>query len=176
MTGFIRPEARAALWRWREVLIGAFLVFVGSWWVFGPGQLIGVIGWIVGGVGTALVFMGLQRGRFRGKRDAGPGSVDIDEGQVTYFGPMTGGAVALRDVSELALLKTGITTHWRLTAEGNPLYIPVNAAGADALFDAFTTLPGLKVERMLTALKDTQTHDTVIWSRAPVRDPSGALH
>ena len=175
MTQFIRPEAQAALWRWREVIVGAFLVILGVWWIVGPGGLMAAVGAIATCVGIGLCIIGTQRTRFRGAR-GGLGSVDVDEGQVIYFGPMTGGAVALRDMTELALLRTGVTAHWRLSAGKETVFIPINADGSDALFDAFSTLPGLKTERMLSILKQEQAHDTVIWSRSPVRAVDDRLH
>ena len=175
MSGFIRPEARAALWRWREVISGALLVFLGSYWFFGAGGLLTIVGAAAGLTGAALVFLGLQRGRFRGKQ-GGIGSVDIDEGQVTYFGPMTGGAVALRDMTELALLRTGVTLHWRLSTQETQLFIPADAYGSDALFDAFTALPGLRTEKMLAVLSNDEAHDTVIWRRSSARDAPLSLH
>ena len=175
MMNFIRPEIRVFIWRWRETLIGALLVLLGSSEVFGGTGLMVYVGIAVLVMGIVLVFLGLQRGRFRGEGD-GPGSVDVDEGQIIYFGPMTGGSMALRDIVEIALLRTGVTAHWRLRSEADELYIPVNADGADALFDAFTALPDLKVERMLASLRNPDPHDTVIWSRGPSRPAHQTLH
>jgi len=45
--------------------------------------------------------------------------------------------------------------------------IPVNAEGADALFDAFASLPGLKTERMLAQLRDAPKSTVLIWERTP---------
>ncbi|MFK7874767.1 MAG: hypothetical protein AB8B71_03160 [Paracoccaceae bacterium] len=175
MTSFIRPEARDTLWRWREVLVGAALIVMGSWWIVGPGQLMGLVGGGAALVGAGLAYVGTQRARFRG-RQGGVGSVDVDEGQIIYFGPLTGGAMALRDMTELALLRSSVTTHWRLSSKEERLFIPIDADGADVLFDAFTTLPGLNVQRMLGHLNDETPHDTVIWSRGFVRPPQDWLH
>ncbi len=174
MIGFIRPELRAALWRWRDILAGALMMALGLWAALGPGGLLGAIGGALALAGLALVATGLQRWRFRAPRD-GPGAVDVDEGQVTYFGPLTGGAVALREMTELALIRSGQTPHWRLSAGEDHLFMPVDAAAADALFDAFTLLPGLKVQRLLTALEDGSDGDTVIWQRQS-RDPGTLLN
>ena len=40
---FIRPEATATLWRWREVLVGAALAVLALWWLAGPQGLLGMI-------------------------------------------------------------------------------------------------------------------------------------
>ena len=54
--------------------------------------------------------------------------------------------------------------------------IPVNAAGADALFDAFSKLPGLRTERMLSELRAQRGHAVVIWERTPLRPAHALLH
>lgn len=92
-----------------------------------------------------------------------------------YFGPLTGGTVALRELESLTYEGGMHPAHWRLTQKGrDALLIPVNAAGADALFDAFAALPGLKTERMLSTMHASAPHAVVIWHRAPLR-PAGAL-
>lgn len=173
---FFRPEAKAALWRWREVLIGAGLALLGLWWIIGPGLLLALPGWALVLGGGALAVVGVQRARFRGAGD-GPGAVQVDEGQVAYFGPLTGGVVALNAMERLSLDATMHPAHWRLEAEGQAaVLIPVNAAGADALFDAFATLPGLRTERMLAQLRSMPEQTVVIWERTPLRPAHALLH
>lgn len=166
---FIRPELRATFYRWREVIAGGALALIGLWAVLVPGGLVGIVGGAGVILAALLIWTGLQRVRFR--HDAlGLGAVDIDEGQITYFGPLTGGAIALQDLDSLALVRARAQTpHWQLTAEQGVLHIPVDAEGTDALFDAFSTLPGLRVERMLAALRDGTLEDVVIWQRSHLR-------
>lgn len=171
---FFRPEAKAAVLRWREAIIGVLVALIGVWLVSGPGFLLAVPGYACLAGGVALIWMGIQRGRFRGP-EGGAGAVQVDEGQVTYFGPLTGGTVALRELESLSLEGAMFPAHWRLAQKGQQaLLIPVNAAGADALFDAFATLPGLKTERMLNALKADPHQAVLIWQRGPLH-PQGAL-
>ena len=173
---FFRPEAKAVLWRWREVLVGVGLALFGLWWIIGPGLLLALPGWafVLGGIALGLV--GAQRGRFRGAGD-GLGAVHVDEGQIAYFGPLTGGVVALAALERLSLDRTASPAHWRLDApEQAPVMIPVNAAGADALFDAFSKLPGLRTERMLSELRAQRGHAVVIWERTPLRPAHALLH
>ncbi|MEM9636338.1 MAG: hypothetical protein AAGA94_01725 [Pseudomonadota bacterium] len=173
---FLRPEAKAAVWRWREVLIGAGVTLTGIWWLLGPGRLLVLPAIALIIAGAALVWVGVQRARFRSSGQ-GPGSVSVDEGQITYFGPLTGGAVALREMTQLTLDKALFPAHWRLTQPGQPdLLIPVNAEGAEALFDAFATLSGLKTERMLHALQGADKHAIVIWQRRPNAGGQITLH
>lgn len=163
---FFRPEAKAALWRWREVLAGIALSILALWWL---AQARGVLAYIAPvmlvGAG-ALIMVGLQRGRFRGA-GGGLGTVQIVEGEVIYFGPLSGGSVALREVQRLTLDGTQTPAHWRLEQPHHPpLMIPVDADGADALFDAFAALPGLKTERMLAQLRDQPERPVLIWERS----------
>ncbi|MDW3222824.1 MAG: hypothetical protein R8G34_08055 [Paracoccaceae bacterium] len=172
----IRPEAKAQLMRWREVLVGSFMVFLGLWWLLGPGRLLilPAIGLLV--VGAGVIWVGVQRTRFRSIGE-GPGTVSVDEGQITYFGPLTGGVVALREVSQLVLDKSLFPAHWRLLQPGQPeLLIPINAEGADGLFDAFATLPGLRTERMLHAMQGQDQHLIVIWQKDDAKNTPIALH
>ena len=176
MTGFFRPEARDALWRWREVLVGAGAALLGLWWLAGPGRLLVLPAVALVIAGAALIWIGIQRARFR-TAGAGVGSVDVDEGQVTYFGPLTGGTVALREMRRLTLDGTVYPAHWRLEQPGQPaLMIPVNAEGADTLFDAFATLPGLRTAVMLRALENPTDEQIVIWQRDVAISAQGPVH
>jgi len=162
---FIRPEAAAAMLRWREAFVGALVLAVGAWWSFGLEGLMIWIGRAAMLAGTALIVLGIQRGRFRAP-GGGPGMVRVDEGQITYFGPLTGGAVALSELTRLEIDRTGDPVHWRLVQPGAPpLMIPVTAEGAETLFDAFASLPGLRTGRMLTELNRAVPGHVLIWQR-----------
>ncbi|MCE8508692.1 hypothetical protein KBY28_09555 [Ruegeria pomeroyi] len=173
---FIRPEARAALWRWREVLAGLALVLLGFSWIAGPGGLLGWTGWPVAAAGVILAVVGVQRARFR-TGGGGPGIVLLDEGEITYMGPLGGGSVASSEIERLTFDPTATPPHWLLEQKGRDvLAIPVNAEGAEVLFDSFSALPGLRTERMLTALKTEARHAVVIWERTPSRPAALPLH
>lgn len=173
---FFRPEAKAALWRWREVLAGAAISLVGLWWIVGPGRLLAVPGWAMVLGGAALGVIGVQRARFR-SGGGGPGAVQVNEGQIAYFGPLTGGVVALQALERLSLDARAHPAHWRLDVPGqDAVLIPVNAAGSEGLFDAFATLPGLRTERMLSELRAKRDHAVVIWERKPLRPAHALLH
>jgi phytoene dehydrogenase-like protein len=103
-------------------------------------------------LGVALVWIGVQRARFR-TGGHGPGLVQVDEGQITYLGPMGGGMIAVQDISRICLDRASPRPHWRLErAQGADVAVPVDAEGADALFDAFAQLPDLSLERLIAAL------------------------
>ena len=172
---FIRPELRAAIKRWHECLIGAGLLMLALMFWRAGGLLSYLAPFVVFGA-LGLVWIGFQRGRFRGT-GIGVGTVQVVEGQITYFGPQSGGAVAVAELERLTLDGTAHPPHWRLTQEGLPeLAIPVDAHGADALFDAFSRLPGLRTERMLSELSGNADQAVVIWERAPLRPPHAQLH
>lgn len=173
---FVRPEARAALWRAREVLSGAGIALLGLYWQLGPGGLLGWASWILMLAGAALVVVGLRRMRFR-QAGLGPGVVQVDEGQIAYFGPLTGGAAAASEISRLIYDPTLRPAHWVIEQPGNrPLHIPVNADGAEALFDAFSALPGLRTSRLLQVLNGPTPMPEVIWERDPVVPVTRRLH
>lgn len=173
---FIRPEARAALWRWREIIVAGVVLLMGLRWVLGAHGLLFWAGWIVLALGIALAVVGMQRLRFR-LGVGGPGVVQVDEGQIAYFGPLTGGAVAASELERLALDHTAKPPHWVLEQpQQAPLLIPVNAEGSEALFDVFASLPGLKTERMLTELRRGGPHQVVIWERHSSRPAQIRLH
>ena len=162
---FIRPEVATLLHRWRGILIGAGIALLGLWWVLTSTGLLGWIGWAVIAAGLALAFTGVQRLRFAAGR-GGPGVVSITEGQVAYFGPLTGGVVALSELSRLDIDHSGTPAHWRLHQPGQPmLAIPVTAANADALFDIFAALPGLSMEWLLSQMHPRRAQISVLWQR-----------
>ncbi|WP_199559098.1 hypothetical protein [Nioella nitratireducens] len=166
MSGFLRPEALAAIRRWRESLFGLAVIVLGyaltdvrgSVFLFWLGVAIMVIGGLV-------VVAGLQRGRFRKAQD-GPGVVQIDEARVTYFGPLDGGVADIDELTSLMLDHRSHPAVWILTQPGQPpLHIPVTASGAEALFDAFMRLPGINVPAMLRKLETPTEMKEVIWAR-----------
>ncbi|NDV02064.1 hypothetical protein [Pseudoroseicyclus tamaricis] len=150
MDELLRPEARAALLRWREALLGAALcalALLGAWQSYGLTRWVALF---LALVGLALALAGLQRGRFRGA-GGGLGVVELDEGRLSWLGPRGGSSVSM---GELAVLEyhpaEGLTPErWRLTDKtGNELLVPANAAGIERLFDACATLPGLSPARL----------------------------
>ena len=141
-----------------------------------PGFLLKFPGIAMACGGVALVWIGAQRARFRSS-GAGPGTVEVDEGRIIYYGPLTGGSVDLRDVSAVTYDPSLHPAHWRLQQPGQGgLLIPVNAAGAERLFDAFATLPGFRMDRALRARKEQDAHSIVIWQRDLSLSAQGTLH
>lgn len=173
---FIRPEAQAALWRWRELIAAGMMLALGLKWALWGLGFWAAAGWALTAIGVIAAVIGGQRLRFR-LGQGGPGVVQVDEGQITYFGPLTGGSVAVRELARVGIDHGARPAHWVLEQPGEPaLFIPVNAGGADDLFDAFSALPGLKVEKMLAELRSAGTHQAVIWEKHQSTPPVHRLH
>lgn len=162
----IRPEVAQKLNRWREALAGFGAAALGSYWMVATGGALKIIGTVLTVGGALLIVAGIQRARFR-QGAGGPGIVQIDEGQVTYFGPFEGGALAIDTITALHL---DAGERWIVSHDGGEdLVIPVDAAGSDALFDVFAGLPELDTETMLAALKRKSPGTTVLWQKRTPR-------
>lgn len=162
----IRPELRATLCRWREVIAAAMVLAAGAWLALLGGWLLVPIGFSVAVLALGWGIVALRRVRFLQGVTA-PGVVEVDEGQVGYLGPNFGGFVALADLSELRLTAHRGARQWRLsTLDGEALTIPVDANGAEKLFDAFAALPGIDMAAVTAAL-DHRQPALPLWRRPP---------
>ena len=148
----IRADLRADLWRWREVIGAGAVAALGLWVASGGGYLLVPIGLCIVALGAGLAMQGWRRLRFAQGGDA-PGVVSVDEGQISYMGPQLGGFVSVPELAELRLITLRGRRLWRLRqVDGQVLLIPVDAAGAEGLFDVFATLPGMDMAALLAAL------------------------
>lgn len=165
---FVRPEVTRALHRWREVIAAAAMLLAGLWLMSRGGLVLGAIGGTVALAGAGLGLSALRRLRFA-PTSRGPGLVEVDEGQVAWYGPGIGGFVSLAELEELGLVTVAGQRVWRLRQTGGQmLLVPVDADGADRLYDALTALPGIAGARLLAALE--AGHDTpMIWRRNPAQ-------
>jgi len=164
MSDFLRPEARATLWRFRDVIGAAIMIMVGLWWSATFYSPVRWIGWAIIGLGAVWATAAFQRLRFA-QDGEGPGVVKVVERRLAYFGPLTGGVMEMDDAAKLELEPQAYpAAHWVLTSlTGDRLEIPVNAEGADVLFDLFASLPGIETSKMLATLNDTPDQRVVIW-------------
>lgn len=150
----IRPELRQALMRRREQIAAALTLVAGLWLGTRGGWLLAAFGGAVALLGAGWSLAAHRRQRFAGPV-ADPGLVEVLEGRIGYFGAgqLMGGTVALQDLAEIRLLTLRSAQYWRLkTLDGQAILIPTRAAGAEALFDAFATLPGADMGRISAAL------------------------
>ncbi len=164
MFEFLRPEVRATLKRWREALVGGALALLGLYWGLVGGGLLRIVAVALILLGAALLFAGIQRGRLR-TGSGGAGVVQLVEGQLGYFGPQTGGVIAVADIS--AVSRRG--NLWILQGAGQRLEVPMDASGAECLLDAFAMLPGLNMSAILARTEDHGDIAQVLWQRGPRR-------
>lgn len=166
MADFLRPAAARALRRWREPLVAFAVIALGLWIAARPGPVVQGFGWVLIGVGGFSMIPALRRARFAASGDA-PGVVQVDERRILYMGPTHGGTVALDELDHLSLRRDERgRAAWVLVEADTLLVIPVEARGAEALFDAFTALPGLSAQAILAAREGRAAGTHRLWSRA----------
>ncbi|QYK41265.1 MAG: hypothetical protein KF887_18155 [Paracoccaceae bacterium] len=147
-----RPEALAALRPWREAAAAAAVAALGLRIAAEGGLILVPLGLAVAALGAGWGLYALRRLRFA-QDVAAPGVVEVNEGQIAYMGPAFGGYAALPDLVEIRLMTMRGRRLWRLRqTDGEVLLIPVDAAGAERLFDAFAALPGMDTGALVAAL------------------------
>jgi hypothetical protein len=151
----IRPEFLALLRRSTELLAALAILAFGLWLILLGGYLLTPLGTAIAALGLAWSILALRRQRFAQPVDS-PGIVEVDEAQIGYMGPNSGGFVAIPDLTEIRLLTLRGRRVWRLKqSDGQALLIPVDATGAENLFDAFASLPGMNTNTLVAALEPT---------------------
>jgi hypothetical protein len=172
---FIRHEVLEQLIRAREVILGGVIAAVGGRLIWLGGYFFTPLGLAVFAIGGGWAVLAWRQMRFRQTGEA-PGVVEVNEGQIAYFGPRLGGTVGVLDLAEVRILSLRGRRVWRLKqGDGQIILIPVEAAGAEQLFDAFAALPGMDTAMLVEALNpqggssgtgltlDGQDH--LIWQR-----------
>ncbi len=160
---FVRPELLDSAYRLREVFLGIALAGVGAWIAGSGGYLRTPLGLVLLCLGVGWAVLAWRRLHFQQDGEA-PGIVRVTEAQIAYMGPRVGGFIGLPDLTEVRLLTLRGRRIWRLKqADGQLLHIPVEAQGAEALFDAFAALPGMDSAALVAALgAEASTGGTVI--------------
>ncbi len=172
---FIRPEAEAALRRYGELAIYGGVAAWGLWQgavLLGRGAWTGGVLLAIGVLAALGLFGAVERTlvAWRGRR-AGPGTVNVREGQIAYFGPL-GGAIMAMD----ALTRVGIRTterggiagdlFWVLEDEfGQMVEVPGGADGAVALLDRLGTLPGFDHRAVVMATASREPGMVDVWTK-----------
>lgn len=152
MTPLFRPEAVQALRRWSEPAAGLVVLALGLWVATRGGWLLPLPGLGLAALGGGWALIALRRMRFQ-TDIASPGIVEFDEGRIRYVHPRMPGDISLPDLTEIRFLTLRGRRVWRLRdMTGATLLIPTDAAGAEGLFDAFATLPGLTSADLVAAL------------------------
>ncbi|MFY0692912.1 MAG: hypothetical protein JXR14_13450 [Paracoccaceae bacterium] len=167
---FLRPEAVAALKRWGEVIAGGVIMALGLWTLAGSGWVMQATGAGLLLLGAAMAFAAWRRAKFSGFT-GGPGVVEVDERQISYFGAYEGGAVSLEMLARVTMLNDNRGQPVWLFEEdgGQSLSIPAAAAGADQIYDALSALPGLDYEAANRAMRAGSNESFVIWAKPHTR-------
>ena len=165
----IRPELLAATRRNAELLAALALSAFGLWTATQGGYLLTPLGLALIALGAAWALTAWRRLRFQQEGEA-PGLVRVTEAQIAYYGPRVGGFVGLPELAELRLLTLRGRRIWKLKqGDGQLLHIPVESDGAEALFDAFATLPGIDMAALVAALgSDAPASDARVIALAEV--------
>ena len=169
---FIRPEAAAFLKKWREAIIAGVILLGSLQAASATYGALNAFSWVTALIGAALFIEGVRRARLP-DRMGGVGVVDVDERQITYFGPHGGGAISLNDLVRIKVRTTekgpkGSDFFWEFNdLSGQRLTVPGDAENASALFDALTVLPGAEYEAVIKASQSTKPGEFLVWERAP---------
>lgn len=167
---FIRPEAGQFLRTYSEVFLGLMILGVGVINFLATGWVLPVLGVVCMLTGGAIAFTAFRRARFPAAKD-GPGVVEVDERQISYFSAYAGGAVSIEALARVRIETSdvgpwGEDMIWVFEEDGgNTLQIPASASNIEGLFDAFAALDGVNYEAVTEASKSTETGEFLIWSK-----------
>jgi hypothetical protein len=161
----IRPEILMQLRRWQEVILAACLGAAGLWLIFLGGYILVPSGAATVVLALSMALLAVRRLRFA-RHSGAMGVVEVDEAQIAYFGPSDGGFISLQDMVELRLLRVSGQQMWRLKqSDGQTLLIPIDATGAERLFDAFAALPDMNTAVLVQELSHNASDMKIIWRR-----------
>lgn len=167
---FIRPTVAAHFIKWREAYFVTGVLLLGFWlFIHGANTLnlvLQALGLVISLAGIVLLRTTIQRIRFK-RRQIAPGMVDVNEREISYFGPMHGKTISLESLHKIELRESeAYAAIWVLHhSEGDPMIVPTTAKGSDRLFDAFTSLSGVKMDALIAAINQTPIQAQVIWRR-----------
>ncbi|MBL4751820.1 MAG: hypothetical protein JKX71_14795 [Amylibacter sp.] len=168
---FIRPPVVAHFTKWREAYFVTGILLFGIWLYLRGSASLNLIlqglGLLVSLAGIILLRTTIQRIRFKRGQKA-PGMVDVTEREISYFGPMHGKTISLESLNKIELRESeAYAAIWVLHhSEGDPMIVPTTAKGSDRLFDAFTSLSGVKMDVLVAAINQTPIQAKVIWQRS----------
>ena len=175
---FIRPEAAKTISTWAEPVIYAgiaILCGVKGIGLLANGHGVGVVLTAIGLFAIFAFYGAVTRSVYAQRmREKGPGIVSIQEGRISYLGPL-GGAILARDALVSVDIVTNSTAfgaadlHWVLTDESHQkIAIPGAAADADKLLDALGALPGFDHDAFVKAMKANGNERFPVWRRTSV--------
>lgn len=167
---FIRPEAAKFLRSYAEVFAGGLIALIGLYNILRPGWVLQALGVVCILAGGAIAYTAFRRARFPAAKD-GPGVVEVDERQISYFSAYSGGAVSIEALARIRIETTdsgpwGEDMYWIFEEDGgNTLHIPASASNIEGLFDAFSALDGVNYDAVTKATGSTENGEFLIWSK-----------
>jgi hypothetical protein len=171
---FFRPEVSRFLRKWAEPLVMAVVLALGLGLYLHADATANVTLLVVASIvivaAVALLFVAVRRVRLHTDK-RGFGVVEVEERNITYYGPDTGGAMSLDDLVRIEVVSARAAgfvdvTYWQLTDRwGAVLIIPAGAEGSDAMLDSFAALPGLKYDQIITAMAAADDAVFTIWKK-----------
>lgn len=169
-----RPEVIFFFQRWGESLLWLCLTLLGLWIASLGGMILIPLGLLFAAASGGWALLALRRARFHHAPEAS-GLVEIIEGGLRYLHPTMGGEISLAELDELRLITLKGRKIWQLKdLSGRTILVPIEASGADALFDALGALTGLSTYRLLSVVEEYSTktnlpvvdlHQTLVWTR-----------
>lgn len=165
---FIRPDVTRQMRKWAEPIVGAAVIFVGIWMALrGYGRANLILELLGGGIaifGVVYTISATRRVLFAGDAQ-GAGYVEVTERRISYLAPIGGGFADIADITRIeARHAPDLGRCWIVHHMGGPtLFIPMNAAGGEALFDAFLALPGMDQAGLVAAARNSSVNPDVIW-------------
>jgi hypothetical protein len=167
---FVRPEAEAFIKRYAEVFAGSAIAALGLYNVLRNGWVLQAVGAVMLIAGLSVAYTAWRRTRFP-KAEDGPGVVEVDERQISYFSAFAGGAVSIEALARITIRTNdtgpwGEDMFWIFEEDGgNALHIPASATGIERLFDAFAPLKGVDYNAITQASSSAENGEFPIWSK-----------
>jgi hypothetical protein len=153
-----------------EVFAGAIIAVIGVYNILRPGWVLQALGAVCILAGCAIAFTAFRRARFPTAQD-GPGVVEVDERQISYFSAYAGGSVSIEALARIRIETNdagpwGEDMYWIFEEDGgNSLQIPASASNIELLFDAFAALDGVNYDAVTNATRATENGEFLIWSK-----------
>lgn len=168
---FIRAEVAQTIKQYQEAIWGLLAFVVGLFGLF-AGGFISLISIPVLIGGTAIIYLGARRARFRTLRAKSPisdGVVEMVEQELTFFSSGIGATIAMEQVVKIEI-ETNDQGPYRedmfwifYQRAERPVRIPSGAVGGDELFDALVAFPGASYEKVIEATQSTANNRFLIW-------------
>lgn len=169
---FVRPEVRAAISRYSEVLWAIVALAAALWLLSLGGIFFSLLSLPFFAVAVAFGLYGSRRARFRSRQSSAPkaeGVVDLVEQELTFFTSGEGAKVALSEVSRIEIRTCDSSEgqedmYWVISQKyAQQVEIPASAVGGDEVFDALVAFPGADYEKVIKASQYKGANRFLIW-------------